>query len=345
MQDKQYEELLNKIDKLQKDNDAFLLWQRDMTKVLQQMLDTIEEQKKQIKNAQQYSYVNRIRIESLPYELGDPRYHTDVFIPNMLSRSETRSKIINERKSISRFGDGEFGLIAGVARWNFQSTSDRLAELLTRVLQSDDEGFLVGINPNFYGNVNHMKEEDADGVRAYMRPNVRKLHAQLLNPQKTYADGLMNLLETEDDIRELKQLWDGKDCVFIEGQYTRMGVGNDLYSNSGSIQRILCPAENAIDKYDEIIETVLKQPKDKLILLALGPTASALAYDLYKEGYWAVDIGHIDLYYEQFVREAKLLEDVSIPYKYCSWDEIGERRQIPDVDDDVYKSQIIASIV
>ena len=345
MQDKEYEELLEKIDKLQKDNDAFLLWQRDMTKVLQQMLDTIEEQKKQIKNAQQYSYVNRIRIESLPYEMRDPSYDYEAFIPHIMSRSETRRKIIDEKKSIARFGDGEFGIVCGVARWNFQGVNDRLADMLLKVIQSDDDGFLVGINPNFYGQIRYKKDEEADGVRAYMRPNIRKVHAQILNPDKIYADLLMNMIASEEDMKEISRLWDGKDCIFVEGQYTRMGVGNDLYSNAGSIQRILCPAENAIDKYDQIVEAVLKHPKDKLILLALGPTASALAYDLYKEGYHAVDIGHIDLYYEQYSRNAKLLEDVQVPYKYCSWDEVGERRQIPECDDETYKSQIIEKVL
>ena len=34
--------------------------------------------------------------------------------------------------------------------------------------------------------------------------------------------------------------------------------------------------------------------------MVLGPTAKVLAYDLALEGYWAVDIGHIDSEYEWF---------------------------------------------
>ena len=44
--------------------------------------------------------------------------------------------------------------------------------------------------------------------------------------------------------------------------------------------------------------------KNKLILIALGPTATILAYDLYKLGYRAIDIGHIDIEYEWFLRKA-----------------------------------------
>lgn len=337
-------ELIEKIKRLEEENNAFRAWQGEMTKVLQQMLSNFEKQNENIQKLQNNAFINRIRIESLPYEMRDDKYESQVFIPKVLTESETRNIVAREKKSIARYGDGEFGIIAGIGRWNFQSASPKLAEKLARVLEASDEGFLVCINRNFYGNLEHMAEADADGVRAYMRPEVRKEHAKLLDPEKTYGHTLMNEVNSEDSLREVREIWDQKDCIFIEGQHTGMGVGNDLFSNCRSIERILCPSENAIDRYDDIINAVLKQSKDKLILLALGPTATALSYDLYKEGYWAVDIGHIDLYYEKYIRNLPLLQDVSIPFKYCSWDEVGERRQIEDISDSVYQSQVIERI-
>ena len=41
-----------------------------------------------------------------------------------------------------------------------------------------------------------------------------------------------------------------------------------------------------------------------LFLLALGPSATAMAYDLTKFGYQAIDIGHIDLEYEWYLQGA-----------------------------------------
>lgn len=32
-----------------------------------------------------------------------------------------------------------------------------------------------------------------------------------------------------------------------------MGVGKDLYENAKSVKRIICPTNNAFDKYDEIL--------------------------------------------------------------------------------------------
>ena len=81
-----------------------------------------------------------------------------------------------------------------------------------------------------------------------------------------------------------------------------------------------------------------------MLLLALGPTATALAYDLHKEGYQAVDIGHVDLIYESFIRKITNLNSVNIPYKYCRVDECIERRIIEDIDDPEYRNQIVAVI-
>ena len=55
-----------------------------------------------------------------------------------------------------------------------------------------------------------------------------------------------------------------------------------------SIQRIICPSENAFDEYDEIFEKILEYGKNKLILLALGPTATV-----------SVSYTHLDVYTRQ----------------------------------------------
>ena len=130
--------------------------------------------------------------------------------------------------------------------------------------------------------------------------------------------------------------------MFIEGIHTGMGVGNDLFDNCRSIERILGPAENAIDKYQQIIEETCKQSKNKLILIALGPTATVLAYELNRLGYQAVDIGHIDLIYEGFIRKLPNLYGVDIPYKYCSKDAKLSGRIIPDIADPAYRDQVVA---
>ncbi len=349
------ENLEKRIAELEKENADLIRWQGSVNQLLNKMLEMItrlddvkkdrSELENELKNLWIYANINRYRINSLPYELQDPDYKTFYFKPHILSKEETIKQIVEENKSIARLGDGGFAAIVGQKRWNFQGESDLLSSKLQEVLSSDVEGLLVGLNPSFYMNLFDIPEDEADGARAYMQPMVRRLHARLLSPEKIYANALFHIIDNDEDVRSLKIIWDKRDCVFVEGVHTGMGVGNDLFDNCASIERIIGPAENAIEKYEEIKEEVLKQPSDKLILLALGPTATVLAYELCKEGYQALDIGHIDLIYEKYIRGISSLYDVDIPYKYCSKDERISGRNIEKISDPKYMDQIAAVIV
>ena len=121
-----------------------------------------------------------------------------------------------------------------------------------------------------------------------------------------------------------------KDVLIIEGEKTRVGIGNDLLNNCKSIRRIICPVTNAFSVYDKILESTLKFDKNILILIALGPTATVLAYDLYKHNYRAIDIGHIDIEYELFLRKAK--HTLKIPNKYVL-EAAGGIRNISNITD------------
>ena len=142
-------------------------------------------------------------------------------------------------------------------------------------------------------------------------------------------------------IKKLKQIWDKKDILIIEGEMSRLGVGNDLFNNSKSIKRILCPAINAFNVYEKIISRAKKIDKSNLILLALGPTSSVLAYDLYKIGYQVIDVGHIDIEYEWFLRKAK--KKIQIEIKYVN-EAYGNKYKFGKVKDKNYYKEIICRI-
>lgn len=69
-------------------------------------------------------------------------------------------------------------------------------------------------------------------------------------------------------------------------------------------------------------------------------TATIMAYDLHKLGYQAIDIGHADIEYSWWKMKAQ--DRCSVPGKATF--EAGAYEGIGDVDDDVYKRQIIAEI-
>ena len=95
---------------------------------------------------------------------------------------------------------------------------------------------------------------------------------------------------------------------------SRIGVGNDLLDNAKTVKRIICPAKHAFSQVNKIIEEVSKHGKDKLFILALGPTATVLAHRLSQKGYRALDMGHFDVEYEWMLMNATTR--VPIPGKY-----------------------------
>lgn len=104
--------------------------------------------------------------------------------------------------------------------------------------------------------------------------------------------------------------------MIVEGLFTRFGIGNELLSNTKKVNRILCPEKDAFDKYDEILRKCKENVigKDTLFLVALGPTATVLVSDLSEYGYQAIDVGHLDIEYEWFLKHAEKKCEISNKY-------------------------------
>lgn len=290
-------------------------------------------------------------MNNLKYEIYDEviNGNTTIKIPKIEDFEPTIEKIM-QGKSLCRFGDGEFELMNGKERQKFQSPSPKLKDHLIRVFNSKDDNILIGIADN-YGSLSKYNPNDAYDIKVYLTEEVRKQHydfidmdrtyvnAYITRPYAMYADNGTDAPNKRFDA--LRKIWQEKDILIIEGDKTRMGVGNDLFDNAGDIIRIICPAVGAYDKYDEILNAASNYSKGRLVLIALGPTATVLAYDLAKAGFWALDIGHIDLEYEWML--AGLGEKIDIPHKYTNEVTGGDR--VSDIHDEDYEKQIVAKVL
>lgn len=263
------------------------------------------------------------------------------------SIEETIEKIVRDQSSVSRFGDGEFYLMDGRSI-GFQDADIELSKRLVEVVESTNSNHLVcigsGINPvnydifskeNLKWTTNHYRFEAAN-ILKYLDSS-RKYYNTLIS---RFWIPLRDKNRARKIASRLKEIWRGRDVVIVEGKETRMGVGNDLFADVKSCRRILCPASNAYNKYSEILYTAKTFPKDSLFLIALGPTATVLAYDLYKEGYQAIDIGHIDLEYEWM--NAGASEIIKINNKYVN--EIDGGDIVDRCEDKNYIAEIIKVI-
>ena len=267
--------------------------------------------------------------------------------PKVLGIEETITKIVNDKCSIARYGDGEFNIMFGNSI-DFQTYNDRLAQKMKDILKTDDDKFLVGLTGEMYSKNENLLPQPKSYWKRFIRNNRWKL-ARLYKKNKVYYHASMTrfYMAYKDKANSkrysdlLKEIWRNRDIVFVEGDKSRLGVGNDFFDNAKSIRRILCPANQAFDFYDKIVEEVKTNiEKDALILLALGPTATAMAYDLHVLGYQAVDIGHVDIEYEWMKMGAT--EKVAVKGKYVN--EVEEGKMVGDTTNSEYLSQIIKKI-
>lgn len=266
----------------------------------------------------------------------------------ILTTEDTISEILKNRLSISRYGDGEFRIINNDCN-GFQEKNQELSKRLLEVLHTNEEGHRVclpyplfstrGLTKSasyfwetFIGKNQKMLWKNIPSNRTYLDTQFTRFYMDYKN-----KNGRNNV------VQKLKTIWHNRNIYVIEGEYTRLGVGNDLLDNSHMVKRLICPAKNAFNSYTEILEMAkLYIPKEEktLILCALGMTATVLAYDLYKLGYQCIDIGHIDIEYEWFRMHAN--QKCYINNK--SVNELGCNTPVTTISDKKYEESIVCRI-
>lgn len=259
----------------------------------------------------------------------------------ILSVEESLDKIILEKKSICRFGDGELDVILGKGL-GFQESTPEIAKRLEEVLTTKQDFCFVGV-PDAINNFDNITEESKEfWIENMLR--VRNIWLKYLSPDRVYLTANLTRLYIRykdksmcaKNFEKLKSIWKNRDVVICEGEQTRIGVGNDILDGCKSIKRIICPSENAFDKYNQIITELKKHKKDSLFLIALGPTATILAFEMAKNGYQALDVGHFDIEYEWFLRHAEKKEKIENKYVY----EVEGGNKTEAVNDEEYLKQI-----
>ena len=262
--------------------------------------------------------------------------------PHIKSIEDSLRHIINNQCSVSRYGDGEMKFIFGQETW-FQKTSPLLKERLTEILISSIPNHIVCL-PGVFSDLSIYEKHDHQYWKNYLARNRKKWYNQI-DKDKIYYEAFIsrcympykNKNKAKEYFALWKKLWEQRDLLIVEGEKTRLGVGNDLFDNTHSIKRITCPNKNAFAYYELLLQEVKKYSKDHLILLAIGPTATILAADLALSGYHAIDIGHIDIEYEWFLM--KVDHKVPVPNKFVN--EAGAGRGVGDLNDKQYLNEIV----
>ena len=267
---------------------------------------------------------------------------------HILNADKTIQRIRKTSCSIARYGDGEFGHMLGRGNTGFQPASDELSSRLIETLTKRSPNLLIcmPICINTYRGMNaKARTYWCEWAKYGQQEAIISLIREYAGNDYVFGDAMVTRLyidwksnhRAKRLFNKIKELWNGRDVLIVEGENTCLGIGNDLLSEAKSIERIIAPAVGAFECYNAILETVRKFYKEQLILLALGPTATVLAADLADFGYQALDIGHIDIEYEWYLRGCK--DKTAINGKYVN--EVLDGHNPDPCDDDVYKSQIV----
>jgi len=266
--------------------------------------------------------------------------------PFVYSSDETIQYLKETGKSVARFGDGEFNVMTshGIG---FQNKNEHLANRLLEILKDTSGEFCEVLIPRPLHNMQDLTirsklvwqqlisdfylnyEKYLDKSKKYYNTNFTRFYIDLKDKEKCNVY-----------IENLKQLWADKDILIVEGKNGRLGVGNDLFAGSKSIKRVITKDKDAYSVYDKILSSAKSNGKNKLVLIALGPTATVLAYDLAKDGYYAMDIGHLDVEYEWFLLKVKS----KVKLKGKNVNELGHFYDDDNFSSAAYAAQIIEEI-
>lgn len=275
---------------------------------------------------------------------------TECFLPRFRSDEETIRLITEEGRSLGRFGDGEFAIAFDIPRQKFQRTDPRLRDRIRQVLtQTDNPALLIGI-ANHYGGLERFNAQAAWGIRRYLTDETRRQHMSLLSPDRVYSDAYITRVYVlyrdvftdapRKRFEALKRIWEGKRIIIVEGAQTRLGVGNDLFGGAARIRRILAPATDSFDRYEDILVRCEEcREMADLFLLAIGPSSGVLAYDLSRQGIQAVDVGHIDMEYEWLLAGKGVR--VEVPNKYNNEVAEGDKVYNADLPEEYYEEIIV----
>jgi glycosyltransferase family protein len=268
--------------------------------------------------------------------------------PKVNSINETLDKLQKKKCSIVRFGDSEFLYILDKINLPYQEYDKTLACELQQILRSDIENILVGLPIGFHSHANLTSES-----RLFWRVQIVWIYSRLrrlLNLNREYDNASITRIYADyvdkahckATFEKFMMLWKGREVVLIEGEKSRLGVGNNLFFSALSVKRVLGPSHNAFHRCDEILNFISSTLKnDVLILASLGPAAKVISFRLAGQGYQVLDIGNLDIEYEWYLRGAT--SKVIVPGKYTS--EAKGGRIVADISDKNYESQIIARFI
>lgn len=233
---------------------------------------------------------------------------------NQLSNNETLEYIIKNKKSIIRFGDGEFGLLLGagifckqVSMFRFdwhQEYSKELKRETERLLSLRNQNILLAIPP-----IEHITHNDRFGslfsyqekIYSAMYTEARMFLWKYVDYGKVYGSWSVFMKQHNPNFN-----WNlffsfikSKNVVIITGNICAL-INIKLGKKTFFIETGKYNAFEKRDKITKDIDTFLMQNnmnlENSIFFVSLGPTAGIIVEHISNKGLMAWDTGHMFTY-------------------------------------------------
>ncbi len=220
-------------------------------------------------------------------------------MPFVYDEVETLQLVADKKYSVARYGDGEIGICKGEGIY-FQEFDSQLAQRLKDILRGNSiKNLLVCIAPHTTSCYQLTSKVNTFVYKFISRRG--ESYTKLLDPNKKYGSTFISRpdafefknSEFQHYTKLLQSLWNGRDVIIVTGKDSRFEMLPELFDNIRSHKFVYGLKQHAFRDYEKLLEEIKLDAKEKLILLALGPTATILAHDLAIAGYQAIDIGHL----------------------------------------------------
>lgn len=211
---------------------------------------------------------------------------------------ETLRAIAARGASIARYGDGELMIMIGYGIY-FQEYDPELARRLREIVRQPSERFLIGLPP--FDTMSITKEawkkrwEKYRLIFSYLVRNGGSYHSTALSRPSSVGNW-----EPQEYYREFAALWKGRDLVLIHNDART--VSHPMFREARSVRHVACLPEHAYREYPSLLEraAAFADVPGVFFLIAAGPTACLLAWDLAQRGAQALDVGHLTSAYDEF---------------------------------------------
>lgn len=325
------------------------------------VVSSLEEADQVIQECSEEKYSEMVSsVKNVQYLINNGYFTKKLFVDSLMKLNSNEEKVLDVKvlgildtlnyvmahnSSVARFGDGEMDIITGHSI-PYQDYDEHLANELKNIISLDSNESLVVCLSDVFEGLDRYNQSAVDFWKQHLNNNYIYYKSLCKAPwygstfiSRPYMD-LVDKSLSNMYFKNIKNLWDKRDILIVEGVNSRSGVGNDLFDNANSVERIICPSKNAYSKIDEIESLIERHAENKLVLLILGPTAKVLAKRLSIKEIQAIDMGHIDSEYEWF--KMKATTKIKLDHKHTAEHNFDEN--ITFIEDDTYNSQIVERI-